>query len=855
MPDPTKLYRWLLKVYPARFREEYEAPMERQFRDEYREARGFVDRLRLWQRVVLDVTTAAPREGARELMQDLSYSFRLYRARSVSAVFAVAALGLAIGTSTAIFSVLNALLLRSLPFSDPARLVELRGSPVGAANGRAAFAEWSRRNRYLDAAAAFSISEMNLKGKRDALRVKVAETSANFFQLLGTDAVVGRTFTGDEDKPGQTSVAVISHNLWRQWFGGVHDVAGSSLQLNGAVFTVIGVAPPGFDYPGNTGVWVPTVFDFETVPRRGAFLFQTIGRLKPDVSQSQAQSFFHAEVQQPGSKGASSLEGNGAAIVSLREQLAGSVREAGLILAGLILLVLLVACANVAQLLLSRATERRQEMAVRAALGASRARLFQQLITEATVLTAAGAALGLLVAHWAVQIAMAVVPAQLATQTYTILDLRVVGFAAALALSTGIIFGILPASLVGRPGTSERTMRTKTGSPDKRTKRTRAWLAALQAGLTLVLVTSSVAMGRTFLQLLNADLGLRPANVVTLSVSLQGTKYRSGASQWQYYSEALERLRTVPGVESAGAVGYLPLSNNTYMAGAFKLDSGQSVPRIVMNAATPGYFQAIGTTLIAGRDFERAERGRGEPIVIVNEAFAQAAGLGTAVVGRRLKAPWSDAAYRIAGVVATNRLAGPAYPGGPQIFWPVQEEPPPTLTFVARVHGQAETLLAGCGQAIRAVDREVAVFDLKTLDQRLSEVLARPKFYTTATFFLACLAVLVAAIGTYGAAAYSVAQRKHEMGLRMALGASYPGIRALVVRESLVPVASGMLVGVIGAIATGRYLEHFVVSARPVDFWTCTIGAVLLLSGGFAAAWSATTQVLAIDPADALRAE
>ena len=262
------------------------------------------------------------------------------------------------------FSVLNALLLRGLPFSDPAQLVELWKSPVGAGNGRAAFTAWQGRNPYLQSAAAFSASEMNLTVKRDAMRVKVAETSANFFELLGTKASVGRTFAPDEDLPGQTGVAVISHSLWQQWFGGVPGVAGSSLILNGAPVTVIGVASPRFDYPGNTGIWIPTVFDFERVPKRGAFLFQTIGRLKAGIGIDQARRIFEAEVRRSDPQSLSAGEQNRARMVSLRNQLAGSVREASWILAGMVLFVLLTACANVAQLLLSRTMGRRQELEI-----------------------------------------------------------------------------------------------------------------------------------------------------------------------------------------------------------------------------------------------------------------------------------------------------------------------------------------------------------------------------------------------------------------------------------------------------------------------------------------------------------
>ncbi|HWQ56106.1 MAG TPA: ADOP family duplicated permease [Bryobacteraceae bacterium] len=855
MPDSSKVYSWLLRLYPARFREQYQVPMERQFRDEYRETCHIGDRIRLWLHAIMDLAGSAPREICSELARDLKHGLRVYRRRALSAVLAVVALGLAIGISTGVFSVLNALLVRSLPFSDPEELVEILRPPVGPVRARAAFMAWQGRIPYLEGAATFSSAEVNLKGEDGALRVKVAETSANYFQLLGTKPAIGRSFAPDEDVPGHNGVAVISHGLWQQLFGRDPGVLGATLHLNGTPLTVIGIAPARFDYPGKTNIWIPTAFDLERVPKRGAFFYQTIGRLKSGITIEQGREMFEAEVRRTAPESVGADPQNRPGMVSLRKQLAGATRNAGWVLAGMILLLLMSACANVAQLLLSRTTERQQELAIRAALGASRARLLQQLITEATFLTTAGAALGLLVAHWAASIASSVVPAQLATQEYTVLDWPVLGFAAALALVVGVVVGVMPAWLLGRLQPSGQMLRTQPGTHGATIMRMQAGLIALQAGLTITLLASSIALGRTFLKLLDADLGFRPANVVTLSVSLEGTKYRSGPTEWQYYSEALNRLRTVRGVESAGAVSYLPLANRGLMVFSFKLDSGQTVGPIAINASMPGYFRAIGATLLGGRDFDAAERGRSERAVIVNEAFAQKAGLGMAILSRRLTGHWSKAPYVIVGVVSTARIGGPAFGGLPQIYWPVEEEPPPTLTFVARVRGDADAGLAACRDAIRAVDRTVPVFDVKIMEQRLADVLARPRFYTTATLLLAAVAVMLAVVGVYGTAAYSVASRSHEMGVRMALGASHERIRMMMLREGLAPMGLGMAAGIAGALAVGRYLEHLLVSAEQPGLWACAAAAGFLLFTGFLAVWTATARVLAIDPADVVRAE
>jgi predicted permease len=541
-------------------------------------------------------------------------------------------------------------------------------------------------------------------------------------------------------------------------------------------------------------------------------------------------------------------------LISLQNELAGPVRQASWVLAVMTLLVLLTACANVAQLLLSRTNERHQELELRAALGASRARLLQQLTTEATILTTAGALLGLLVAQWTSKLTSSIIPPQLATQQYTILDWRVLAFAAALALLLALAFGVLPAWLLGRLQPSGQMIRSHFGSRDFRTKRARATLVAVQAALTLTLVTSSLAMGRTFLELLRANLGFHTAGVVTLNVSLQGTKHH-GPAEWQYYSEALRRLRSVPGVQAAGAISHLPLTNDFYMAGSFKLDSLQTVPGTVMNAVTPDYFRTMETRFLAGRDFVEANAQVPTPSVIVNEAFAKSAGLGKAIIGRTFRAPWGNTQYRIVGLVATTSLSDPAYQSAPQIYFPIEEEPPPALTLVARVSGSPEAYLAQCRDAVRVLDKQVPIYDVKTLDRRLADALSRPRFYTTAILFLAGLGLLLAAVGIYGTAAYAIAQRRSEMGVRMALGATYERLRTMMVRESLLPVFCGIALGVAGSLAAGRYLGHLVEGAALTEPWLLAVAAGIFLLVGLLSAWRATSRVLAIDPAEAIRAE
>jgi len=855
MIDVAKLYRKLLKLYPASFRQEYEGAMNRQFRDEQRDARGWKENVGLWLHALSDIAASAPRELVRELGQDLRFALRVYCRRPVSAIIVIGTLALAVGASTGLFSITSALLLRELPFGEASRLVELRFSPFSAGNGHAGFAEWRSHSSYLEGAATFSTSEMNLNSGRDALRVRVTETSANLFSLLKVQADLGRTFVPEEDRPGQNHVVVISHRLWQQAYGENPSVIGSVAHLDGATLTIIGVAQSRFDYPGNVDLWTPTAFDFEVIPKHGAFIWETIGRLRTGLTMRQARQEFQADVARVNPK---SLRPDNISIpqmVGLRDQLSSQIRTSVLILSSVVLMVLLTAFANVAQLLLSRTAERHQELALRSALGASRSRLIQQLTVEAITLTLSGAALGMIVALLVARVAGAIMPAQLATQDYTLLDWRVLSFAIALALVTGLALGIMPTWLIGRIHPSTQVVRMHAGTSEPATGRLRSALVSLQVAFTLTLLVSSFTVGSAFLRLVHTDLGFEPANAVTLKVSLEGTSYQSGGAKWQYYSAVEERLQSLPGVKAVGAVNYLPLSSNVLMAGTIQVESGPKVSGVVLNGSMPGYFRAVGSQLIAGRDFGFDLSKSPEPPVIVNEAFARESSFGPNIVGRRIISPWTSRPYLVGGVVTTARMAGPEYEGGPQAYWPVEEEPPSALTFVASVSGDPRNYLTQCRDAIVGLDRNVPVYEVKTLDQSLNETMERPRFYTTSVLFLAGLALLIAVAGVYSTSSRAIIQREHELGVRIALGASIQQIRTLILRQGTVPVAFGILAGIAGAAGCGLFLQHLFVGINVSGVTAFVVPSLFLLLIAIGTAWSATTRVLVIDPIEAIRAE
>jgi len=854
MATSNGFYRLLLKLYPARFREEFAAPLERQFSDEYREARGVGERTRLWVRTLADMAATIPAELGRELGQDLRYAGRVYRRRSLATVLA-----LAIGASTGVFSVVNALLLRSLPFRAPEQLVLAPESySLLNTSHSAGFHQAAQSSSYLEDAASYRPAEMNLNASHRAIHVQIAETSHNFFSLLGTAPALGRTFGPDEDVAGRDQVTVISYGLWQQFFGGDPGVLGRTVRLQGVPLTVVGVAPPAFDYPGNTSLWTPTVFDVTLLPVAiKAVRGTVIGRLRPGMAPAGANRLYRAGVL--AARGNRNIEPF--TLQPLQDQLAGPVRQASFVLLGLVMLVLLIACANVAQLLLSRTTERRTELTVRAALGASRARLVQQLATESMVLTLAAACAGLAVARWTVGLAALALPAQLATQAYTILDWRVLSFAVGLAALTGVVFGIVPASLIGRLLVDD-ALRAR-GSAPRGIRRMRAAAVAVQAAVAVALLAGSLTLGRSFLKLLNVDLGYRVDHVATLGVSLFGTRYESDYRVPQdvrtfrelpYYRQALDRLRAIPGVESAAAVEYLPLVRDKHFAGDFTLDSGQDDDAMEV-AATPDYFRTVGARIVAGRDFTEADRQGSEPVAVVSESFARQVSPDASVLGRKVT-PDQGKPLTIVGVAADARYDPlRSQLADAQVYTAMAQDPATAATITVRVHGDPQSYLPTLRDSLRQVDPEVPVYGVATLDQRLRESLARPRFYTTAVFFFAAFALLLAVIGAYGAASYAIAQRTQEIGVRMAVGASPGGLRGMLLRQSMLPVVLGMVAGMAGAAALGRFLESLVSTAQPAGMGTCAAAAAMLAAVAALAVWSATRSIVRMDPTAALRAE
>lgn len=846
MRRSLRLYRWLLRLYPAEFRERYGAPMQQQFRDEYGDVQDRRDLLRLWARSVVDIARSAPRQFASEIGQDSRFAVRLWRQRPWHTLFAIIALALAIGASAGAFSVVNALLFRSLPFSASERLAQMHMF----APPRREFHQWRQQSTYLADAAMFDSFDVNVEAGGQTARMRLTETSWNFFALLGSHPASGRAFLPGEDDAGRGDVAVISQGTWRRLVGGDPRAIGSIVRVNGTPLTIVGIAPPDVDYPARTEIWTPTTFDYEHIPKTGSVVMWTsIGRLKPDLTWPQARHAFEAEAYERAPQRRNADSTNRPALIPLQEHLAGPVRQAALVLFGGVSFLLLLACANVANLLLARTIARSGDLAIQRALGASRARLTQQLLTESVLLALVASAAGLVVAYWSSRVAATVAPTQLASQSYTVLDWRVLAFAIGVAILTGLLFGVAPALYASRTNIQ---MGGRSTTPNAAHARARSLLVAGQIAMTLVLLTGAVALGRAFVSLIRIDNGYDLESIATMSVSFAGTDYAANGRAWSYYEDAASRIERIPGVQAISATESLPLAVDAFMGTAFRLEgTGPTSPLTTVVSVAPAFFRTMGGHILAGQEFSPTDLKSGESVAIVNEQFARAFGEPSSLVGKSLTADrWP--AMRIVGVVSGMRYGGPLYAPEPQVFR--FSRAPRALTFVVRFAGPARDRIAIVRDSVQSVDPRVPVFDVRTMDERLAFTLLRQRFYVATAAFLGTLALVLALVGVYAAVSYGLFQRTREMGIRLALGTTPRRLRAMLLRQTLITVGAGAVAGVVLTIMLGRYTASLVKDATPGPGLTIIALAAIVILGA-TAIWSATRHISRLDVAEVLRAE
>lgn len=785
------------------------------------------------------------------MFQDLKYALRLWIRRPLQAAFVMAALAIGIGANTGVFSVVNGLLLRSLPFREPERLALVHDF-IPPHDTAKEFHEWSQQSKYLADAALSEEIDTNLGGTPVASRVHLAQTSWNFFYVLGTQPVLGHGFAPEDEAdapgwglPGRNAVAVISYGLWQQVFAGDSRALGATIRVDGNPLTVIGVAPPRFDFPHKAAIWKPAAFS------PGNNGWATIARLKPEVSWAQARAAFSIEAKllSPKQVAADRLHPD---LTSLQNALAGPAKNASLMFMGAVMLVLLIACTNVANILAARTADRMPEFSIRAALGASGGRLMRQVFTECLLLSFAASLAGLVIAYWTTLLAAKVEPPGPGARSYSILDARVLAFTVVVSVVTALMFSILPSLYLGRV----HALGARAASRPPGSRRIREILVGAQVMLIIILIAGSVSLGRAFVELMGIDRGYDVKHVVTVSVSLDGTTHQLDKRQLPYFEDALDRIRRVPGVRSASATEFLPLYASGFVGGPFGLDGRPAGRNSIMVPIMSDYFQTMGGKLLYGREFTDDEIRSGARVAVVNQRFAEAFGAADDAIGRQLTMAGGKSPRKVVGVVKGMEYeTDPTVTNANQVFVPSGAPGSFFSTFVVRVDGRAEDRVAEVRDVIQSVDPQVPLFGAKTMAQRLDEVFAAPRFYRTAVWFFGGFALLLAVIGIYGIVSYAVVQRTQEMGIRLALGSTPLRLRGMILLQGLLMVAGGAIPGIAGAQLSGRFLEALIAGAKPTGLGI-SAGLILFLSlVASASIWSASRRIARFDIAAILRSE
>ena len=797
--------------------------------------------------------------------QDLRYAARtLVRAPSFTAA-AIATLTLGIGTTVAMFTVVNAVLLRPLPFPQPDRLFLLALSPrsffmpqPGMAD--VTYVRFREHDRSFQHLAAFSAYKGNLTGAGEPTVLAVANVTTEFFDVLGVGPALGRTFLTTDGADGSEKVVVLSDQLWRSRFATDTAIVGKTIRLNGVGHTVVGVMPPGFDFPGKKSAWTPT--EIKLMPGN-SLLLPVIGRLKPDVGVDEARAAFETVVGGMPDISSQDRAKWDIGLLPLKQLLVGHVRKPLQIFAGAVLVVLLIACANVASLLLARASGRDREIVVRAALGAGRRRLIRQLLTESLLLSAVGAALGVLLARWTVTALLAAVPPGRIPRAEAIgLDITAVAFAACVAAITAIVFGLAPALRLTRvtsPPTLVATGRAVAGGQE----RLRAALVVAEIALALVLLTGAGLMMKSFLQLRAVDSGYQTDNVVRMSLELPRSTYPAAEHLHAFHGSMLDGLRRVPDVAAAGLINWLPLGD-LHLQGDFAIDGAADAPRfnVTKAAISGGYFRAMGIRLLRGREFEDTDTATSQPVVIVSRTVARAIAGSEDPIGKRISV-WGRAGARnwltVVGVVDDIRQMGPSQQLQAAAYQPYQQVNRPDflngITYVVRTRSDPAAAVPAVRNVLHAVDKEQPAAAIGLMKDVVDNATAEPSFNARLLAIFAGLALTLAVIGTYGVIAYSVAQRTHEIGLRMALGARGSRVLSMVLRRTGALAIAGVAIGTAAAWAATRLLATFLFETTPTDPGIFTAGALVVFAAAMLAGAVPARRATRVDPLLALRHE
>jgi putative ABC transport system permease protein len=803
-------------------------------------------------------------------ISDLRQAVRVLSKHQSFALMAIATLALAIGANTAVFSVTRAVLLDPLPYRDAKQLVMLweEATAIGFPTNTVApgnYADWKSQSSVFDGMAALGSRSYTLTGQGEPERLQARQVTYDFFSVLGVAPILGRPFTRAEDQPESPKVAVLGSDLWKTRFGARQDIIGSQVLLDGEPHTIVGVMPPGFDFPSKgTQLWTPIAFAQEQLQNHGSHILRVVARLKPGVSQEQAQQQMDTIARRLQQDYPATNAKTGVLVTALRDNIIGKTGTAVLLLLAIAGCVLLIASANLANILLARSVSRRREIGIRIALGAGRARLIRQLFAENIILSMVGVVFGLALAEASLEFLSLLIPADL-TSARLALDGRMLLFTLLLGMLTTLLFGAVPVRQAWRLGVVETIGQGGSRSGEQRsTHRMRSWLVVSQTAFTFVLLVAGGLMFRTFGNLRAIDPGFRGEQVLTMRTTLTQRRYRGLAPRAAFYSQVLERVRALPGVIDAGYTSWIPYMNFGG-ASSFDIEGRPEPPRGQDNDSnirlvTPGYMTALGMKLLAGRLLTAADHAGTEPVSVINQTMAEKYWPGEDPLNHRVRTcrdcPW----FRIVGIVGDIHQWALDIDVRPEQYVPF-DQLPQALQFAApqdlaiRTAADPETLEPAVRRAIRDVDPQQPVAQVRVLADYLDADLAPHRFQTQLMGAFAVLALVLASLGIYGVLSYSVSQRRREIGVRMALGADRGDVLRLVTAQGLRPALAGLAIGFIAAYGLSYLISELLHGVGSHDPITFGIAAAILLSTALLACWIPARRASRVEPATVLHYE
>jgi putative ABC transport system permease protein len=805
------------------------------------------------------------------LIKDLRYGLRsLWRRPGFSAI-AIITLALGIGANTAIFSLVNAVLLRPLPFADADRLVMIWEDAAYAGFPRntpsaANFADVKNQNHVFTDVAALDFRTFNLTGDGEPQKVETRGVTANFFPLLGVQPAAGRWFAAEEDKPGANAVVILSNALWQQRYGGQTNVVGKQLLLNGQPYTVVGVMPPSFQFlDSKVGMWVPIAFTPEQLASRGRHYLTVVARLKPNVNIAQANADVRTITERIARENPETAARLLGFALPIREQVSGEVRRPLYVLLAAVGFVLLIACANIANLLLSRLAGRRREMALRAAIGASRASIIRQLLIESLLLSTFGAVSGLLIAWLSFAFLQGLIPAGLMGASALGLDLPVLGFTAGVAILTAVVFGLAPAFQAARIDLNDALKQGGRSGSQASGNRLRGAMVVIEVALALVLLVGAGLLIQSLMKLRGQFASLRPESVLTMRTVLSRTKYPEQSQRNAFYKQVLEHVRALPGVLSAGYTTGVPFAWKGGTNG-FEIE-GRSVEQATAGGlaydanhrqVSADYLKTIGIQIVQGRSFAETDNEQSLPVAIINETMARSYWAGQSPIGKRFRlgddVPW----VTIVGVASDVRNMGVNEPVKPEMYFPYQQSVEPFYTpqdLVIRTSIDPLSLIGAATNQVHQVDADQPVSNVRTMQQVVGEETVWQDLGMKLLTIFAGLAILLAMIGVYGVLAYFVTQHTQEIGVRLALGAQRLNILSLVLKRGMSLVIAGIVIGLAAAFGLTRLMAGIVFGVSVGDPLTYGLVALVLLAVAALACFIPARRAAKVDPLVALRYE